>query len=382
MPIVVKVCIKDNKMYLNIIEDTTKELLDFLPEKAKDILIARFGLNGDSPKTLEAIGQKLGITRERVRQIEAASFKKLKESKKTKNAEEFFDKLEEILRGQGGFLDIKGFEENIFDGKINLTQENQIKIILNSSQKFYYKKGNSKFGGIWYFKNVEKDIKQIENIYSDIVRYFKKNERLIEMESLVKIISKDNFFTTAKSEFLFEDEYGKNRLKTILRTGKLTDKNLLNQWGLKSWKLINPKGVRERAYLVFQKHKKPLHFRDITRLINEEFELKRPAIPETVCNAIIHFDEFVAVEYGIYALVEWKLFDEKIKEEIIYFLDKKFRETIKGKQVSFIKLNEIEEYIIAKLERDIESFIIQANLFDKELFSRRGDAYMLKSSIE
>ncbi|HEY7141714.1 MAG TPA: RNA polymerase sigma factor RpoD/SigA [Methylomirabilota bacterium] len=55
-----------------------REVLDDLPPKEREILVDRFGLGGDSPKTLESIGQRLGVTRERVRQIEAAALQKLR----------------------------------------------------------------------------------------------------------------------------------------------------------------------------------------------------------------------------------------------------------------------------------------------------------------
>ncbi|MDQ2983285.1 MAG: sigma-70 family RNA polymerase sigma factor [Actinomycetota bacterium] len=49
-----------------------------LPEREREIVKLRYGLNGDGdPKSLEAIGQKLGLTRERVRQIEAAALEQL-----------------------------------------------------------------------------------------------------------------------------------------------------------------------------------------------------------------------------------------------------------------------------------------------------------------
>jgi RNA polymerase primary sigma factor len=53
-------------------------LLDDLPPKEREILFDRFGLGGDAPMTLEAIGQRLGVTRERVRQIEASALQKLR----------------------------------------------------------------------------------------------------------------------------------------------------------------------------------------------------------------------------------------------------------------------------------------------------------------
>jgi len=55
-----------------------RELLDDLPAKERTILFARFGLGSEAPMTLESIGQRMGVTRERVRQIEAAALQKLR----------------------------------------------------------------------------------------------------------------------------------------------------------------------------------------------------------------------------------------------------------------------------------------------------------------
>jgi DNA-directed RNA polymerase delta subunit len=364
-------------MNLNTIEKTVTELLSLLPLKARDILVARFGLDGKTPKTLEAIGKTLGITRERVRQIEVASFKKLKEVKKSESVSKVIEELGMTIEKQGGFLGMKGFEQNMLGGRINLLQKNQLKVILNSYQEFNHRKGSRNFGELWYFKDSEQALSLLSKVYKNIVEYFEGQEKLVELGILRKVISNNNFCTEEEKSLLFSDQYAKNRLETILRTGKLTGINLLNQWGLKSWKLIKPKGVRERAYLVFQKHQKPLHFREITELINKHFDLKKPAIPETVCNAVIHFDEFVAVEYGIYALVEWKLFDEEIKNEIVYFLEKEVNNSV-DKQGSFVKIDRIVEHITNKQDKDVKAFAIQANLFDKNIFSRRGDMYTLK----
>jgi RNA polymerase primary sigma factor len=54
------------------------DLLEILDEREQDIIKNRFGLYGDAPKTLEEIGKKYGLTRERVRQIEARAVKKMK----------------------------------------------------------------------------------------------------------------------------------------------------------------------------------------------------------------------------------------------------------------------------------------------------------------
>jgi RNA polymerase primary sigma factor len=65
-----------------LIEETIhKELesmLDVLDEREKEIIKMRYGLDGEEPKTLEEVGEKLGISRERVRQLEQRALKKLK----------------------------------------------------------------------------------------------------------------------------------------------------------------------------------------------------------------------------------------------------------------------------------------------------------------
>jgi len=52
--------------------------LSELLENEKDIIILRFGLDDGEPKTLESIGQRYGVTRERIRQIEASALRKLR----------------------------------------------------------------------------------------------------------------------------------------------------------------------------------------------------------------------------------------------------------------------------------------------------------------
>lgn len=59
-------------------QESLRELLDDLPPKERTILVDRFGLGGEAPMTLESIGQRMGVTRERVRQIEAAALDKLR----------------------------------------------------------------------------------------------------------------------------------------------------------------------------------------------------------------------------------------------------------------------------------------------------------------
>src|SRR5216684_5616656 len=53
-------------------------LLEDLPDQERTVVSLRFGLSGEPPLTLEAIGKRLGVTRERVRQVEGAALQRLR----------------------------------------------------------------------------------------------------------------------------------------------------------------------------------------------------------------------------------------------------------------------------------------------------------------
>ena len=59
--------------------DAVRRAVSKLPERQRVVISLRFGLIGDGPNSLEQVGRQLGITRERVRQIEADALRRLAE---------------------------------------------------------------------------------------------------------------------------------------------------------------------------------------------------------------------------------------------------------------------------------------------------------------
>ncbi len=72
-----------------LLKNKIKEILADLTTREQEILKMRFGLNDGITHTLEEVGKKFGVTRERIRQIEAKSLKKMKDHKKSKALEEY-----------------------------------------------------------------------------------------------------------------------------------------------------------------------------------------------------------------------------------------------------------------------------------------------------
>lgn len=63
-------------------QEEVKELLEKLGERERQVLCLRYGLGEEKPRTLEEIGEILGVTRERVRQIEGRALEKLRKTAK------------------------------------------------------------------------------------------------------------------------------------------------------------------------------------------------------------------------------------------------------------------------------------------------------------
>lgn len=74
---------------IKALNDGMDELLDILDDREKKIITYRFGINGEQPKTLEQLGQLMGFSKERIRQLEDGAIRKLREQDSLKHFQEF-----------------------------------------------------------------------------------------------------------------------------------------------------------------------------------------------------------------------------------------------------------------------------------------------------
>jgi len=74
-----------------LLKENIEEVLSSLSDREAKVLKMRFGLNGARPMTLEEVGKKFGVTRERIRQIEAKALRKLKHPSKRKMLQDYLE---------------------------------------------------------------------------------------------------------------------------------------------------------------------------------------------------------------------------------------------------------------------------------------------------
>ena len=128
-------------------KQVTKNLFGTIPERARDVIVGRFGL-GDvtEKKTLESIGNAYGITRERVRQIESFALAAMRKSDAYASASPVFQELKDIISEIGFVMSEQDLLEYI--SKDPLIQ-NHISLYLVLGDDFVRSKETDTFNHRW-----------------------------------------------------------------------------------------------------------------------------------------------------------------------------------------------------------------------------------------
>ncbi len=98
--------------------------------------------------------------------------------------------------------------------------------------------------------------------------------------------------------------------------------NVFGDMGLREWPEIEPKTIRDKAYLVLKKHGQPLHFENVAKFINEYGLDKKKAHMQTVHNELIKDTRFVLVGRGMYGLKEHGFEPGTVRDVIVNLLKK------------------------------------------------------------
>lgn len=338
-------------------------LLENLSAKQKLVVSSRFGISSGEPKTLEAIGKNLNITRERVRQIEADAIKALRKSEKNEELKRLIETIQEIVKEKGGIVPVGILTAEVFDRYFNeqkfSNNEAQMTEVLFFLADLKKEKGNKEIKDSWSIAGFDK--KYFNSIVGLLENIFDNSKELYSEEEILKKID----HTDAPQK---HPELKPEHILNFLEVSKKFGKNVFSDWGKAKWPLIRPRGVREKATLVLLKRKKPLHFRDISRLIAEQGLSDKKVHPQTVHNELIRDKRFVLVGRGTYALREWGYEEGTVKEIIVSILN-----SVDG----FLSKENLISSVLKK--RKVKKATIAVNLADKNIFEKVKGGYKLKS---
>ena len=285
-----------------------KRLLSMLSERGRDVISGRYGLGNETRKmTLESIGKKYGITRERVRQIENHSISNVQKSKEYEKEKKTFDELKGQVRSLGGILSEHDLLNHFSSDK---STQNHIHFLLVIGDEFKKHKEDDEFRARWHIdgKLADKIHDTLRKIYSDL------DDEAIVPESVII----DSFLSYIKD--VSEEYKNEEMIKRWLWMSKSLGRNPLGEWGKAKSSNINARGVRDYAFLVIRKHGSPIHFREVARLITDVFSKK--AHVATTHNELIKDPRFVLVGRGLYALAEWGYMSGVVKDVIRKILEK------------------------------------------------------------
>lgn len=286
----------------------TKKLLSTLPARAQNVLSKRYGLDKDGEKmTLEAIGEKYSITRERVRQIEHAAIQNIRKSGAFKQEKNIFSELAAALQGLGGMLS----EDELLTilSKDPLTR-NHIHFLLVISDEFKKEKEDDEFKHRWHV-----DAALSKKIHEALRKLYKSlgDSDLVPESEMI-----ESFLENLKD---VNEKYRNEEVaKRWLNISKHISKNPLGEWGKSTSPNVSTKGIRDYAFLAMRKHGSPIHFRDIAKQIEVLF--KKKAHVATTHNELIKDKRFVLVGRGLYALTEWGYLSGVVKDVIKSVLEK------------------------------------------------------------
>lgn len=325
-------------------KEETKKLLSVLNKRGQDVITSRYGLGPKSARlTLDAIGKKYSITRERVRQIENHSLSAIRKSKAYKDAEPIFAELKGLVLSLGGLVSEKDLLAYLSKDK---GIQNHFHFLMVIGEEFKREKEDEEFKHHWHV-----DPELSEKIKGALRKLYSKlsDDELVAEGDLI-----DSFLQEVKD--INEQYKDEEIIKRWLAVSHKIGKNPLGEWGLSSSSNVNAKGMRDYAFLVIRKHGSPIHFKEVAKAITTYFDKK--AHVATTHNELIKDPRFVLVGRGLYALAEWGYMSGVVKDVIRKIIDKEGPLT--------------KEKIIEKVlkERYVKENTILVNLQNSKFFKK------------
>lgn len=271
-------------------EIVERELSRF-PKRTQDIVKSRFGIDEkNNPMTLESIGSRYGITRERIRQIVQQVLRDFG-SQSEVEVRVAIETLESLLQSRGGISLKEEVYSAVSDG--DASERGAVDLFLDYSDRFSLLDRDPRFHPSVGLSNFDTD--SYDQILSIIRAIFEKEGRPFVFEEMYDALRSIRPDTLEKEHFA-----------SYLKSSSQLAVNPFGHWGLVHWPEVNPKSTRDKAYLVLKYEKAPLHFREIaSRIDSHGLGRKKMTNPQTVHNELIKDTVFSLVGRGVYGLREW-----------------------------------------------------------------------------
>lgn len=258
-------------------------------EREQEIITRRFGLL-DRRETLEQIGELLGITRERVRQLEKAILVRLKiaaEDEKLPAVHAIERLLIRDISEHGRVSRVQDVADRLAGDDGNALVRSHIAFIaelsprltvVNENDNYYHAIGIKEYG----------DEKKVKSQVDEIVKTIKKHGEPITIEELHDKLSYEH----------------PDQVRALASVSKQLA-NLKDRWGLVKWPTVNPKNIRDKIYVILAEKGKPMHFSDIAKAIKNSDFKRRNVTTQAIHNELIKDKRFILIGRGIYALETW-----------------------------------------------------------------------------
>lgn len=273
--------------------DTAAKALKLLPTaRLREVVERRFGLKNREPETLEAIGRSFGVTRERVRQIEADALRALVKPEIGQALSPTFEALERHFGEHGHVFEESKLIQSVAEPRFS----NHVYFLLTIGKPFDRRNEEEAWHDRWFTR--EEALKAAQSIMA------RTAEALADLK---KPMPASDFFRVLKAQAreVLGQAPNPELVESYLAISKLIKQNPYGEFGLITWPTIRPRGVRDRAYAVLTRAGKPMHFREVATSISKSGWAARKAHPQTVHNELIKDPRFVLVGRGLYALAEW-----------------------------------------------------------------------------
>lgn len=315
-------------------------------DRDREILMRRYGITTGKTQTLEQIGQDLGITRERVRQIEKAAMIKIREQ--FNHDHQLNDELVAITDQKGGII---GFASLVAEAGADGKLKPHLSFLIKLNPRFTFLDRNDRHGDVLFLTESYKE-NNILKLHDELIAITKSHGKPVKFD---KIASSMN--SASKKEALMELATVSNEMS-----------NLESMWGLSMWPEVNPKSIRDKIYLILKKGGRPMHFTEIATKIADLPANPKKVTTQAVHNELIKDDRFVLIGRGIYALGEWGYQAGTVADII---------EEVLREQAPLSKADIISK-VLAR--RQVKTTTITLNLQEKPQFERvEKGMYQLKS---